>query len=394
MRAHRGNMCSATLEFLAANVISSIIELGVYPKLSDCKRFVNLDYDQIEAKNGHTVVEECRGLVISKPHGETFSDDLMEKGEFQIVARPMRRFYHFESAFAPSLEVSSVFVMEKLDGSCIKVWWNPFDNEWRIGTRGTSTANIKIGGMHKDSEFTFTTLFKQVVKDFELFTQELDKTKTYVFELCSLYNQVVVAYPESFITLLAVIETAIGKEENIWNLPDSQFYNKVKRFSLSSKEEMFKFLLEQDPSKFEGFVLMDKHHNRAKCKHPGYENLNGLKTALNSYRNILSLILMGKLDDVLPLVSGEIEKECLRLQEAVRVFIHNGEHVWLNAPKFESRKDFALWCKENKLNISLFVLLYEKKVESFKDAVVNNPKTRQPNGEYSSTFLDGLYNAI
>ncbi len=386
-------MCSATLEFLKSNKLSDLISVGVYPKLTACKRFVNLDYDQIEAKNGHVLVEECRGLVLRKKNHEVFNEDFSDSGEFIVCARPMKRFYHYDSGFAPKLDIESSYVMEKLDGSCIKVWWNNIDNVFNIGTRGTAIADVNIGGMHKESSHTFTTLFQEIVGNWEEFCSTLDKSKTYVFELCSLSNQVVVAYYEPFISLLAVIETATGKEENIWDLPPSKFYKPVKRFNLSSKEEMFDFLLNQDPSKFEGFVLMDKSFNRAKCKHPGYDNLNGLKNALSSYRNVLSLILLGKIDDILPILHGEMLEECLKQQEKMRVFINENEKIWSeNKGKFSTRKDFAIWCQKNKLDISFYSKLYENKVSTFKDAVVESGKG--PDKSYIPSFLDKLYSTL
>ena len=153
---------------------------------------------------------------------------------------------------------------------------------------------------------------------------------------------------------------------------------------------MFKFLLEQDPSLFEGFVLMDQNFNRAKCKHPGYEALNGMKSALSSYRNILTLILMGKIDDILPILQGSILEECLKQQENIRTYIHTNEEIWAkNKGSFETRKDFAMWCNKNKLEISFYSKLFDGKVLTFKDAVVESGKN--VDGSYMPSYLDRLY---
>jgi len=138
---------------------------------------------------------------------------------------------------------------------------------------------------------------------------------------------------------------------------------------------------------------MDKSFNRAKCKHPGYDNLNGLKNALSSYRNVLSLILLGKIDDILPILHGEMLEECLKQQEKMRVFINENEKIWSeNKGKFSTRKDFAIWCQKNKLDISFYSKLYENKVSTFKDAVVESGKG--PDKSYIPSFLDKLYSTL
>lgn len=384
---------SPTLNHLLSNPLNSLVLRGVYPSLDSTKKFCNLDYDQIEAKNGDPIVEECRGLVIQKPDGSEFKSDFSDFGEFVVCCRPMKRFYNYGTEAAAVLDYTKVFYMEKLDGSCTKVWWDSINGEWAIGTRGTAKANTKIGGMHKESEFTFTTLFKSIVKDFAEFTKELDKEYTYLFELCSLWNQVVVIHPEPFISLLAVINTRTGQELNIWELPESKFYSKVKRYEISTFEEVFSYFDKADPSKFEGFVVMDGEFNRIKVKHPGYNSLNALRVSLSSTRNIINLILLGTVDDAIGLVTGEVKKEIERLVAATSDYIRENEEVWMDLKsKGLSRKDFAILCQERKLPMSWFMNLYSGKYSTFKDSFILSGKTKQ--GTYSDSYLDTIYSMV
>lgn len=384
---------SPTLNHLLSNPISSLTLRGVYPTLDNSKKFCNLDYDQIEAKSGDQIVEECRGLVICKPDGSEFKSDFSDFGEFIVCCRPMKRFYNYGTGGAAVLDYTKVYYMEKLDGSCTKVWWDHINSEWVIGTRGTAKAHVKIGGMHKDSEFTFTTLFKTIVKDFSSFVQELDKEYTYLFELCSQWNQVVVNYPEAFISLLAVIHTKTGQEKNIWNLPESTFYSKVKRYEISTFEEIFSFLEKVDPTKFEGFVVMDDEFNRIKVKHPGYNSLNAMRVSFVSTRNIVESILLGTIDDAMCVVSPSIKEDCEKIIQQVSDYIRENEEVWQELKtKGLSRKEFAVLCQERELPLSWFMNLYVGKFESFKDAFVLAGKTKQ--GTYSDSYLDTIYSLV
>jgi hypothetical protein len=381
---------SPTLNFLLSNPLNSLIYRGVYPTLDSTKKFCNLNYDQIEAKNGDSIVEECRGLVIRKPDGSEFSSDLSDSGEFVICCRPIKRFYNYGTEFASILDYSKVYYMEKLDGSFVKVWWDSIHNEWAIGTRGAAKANIKISGMHNKSEFTFTTLFKSIVKDFAEFKKELDKEYTYMFELCSIWNQVVIIHPEPFISLLAVVNSTTGQELNIWELPESKFYSKVKTYDFSSFEEVFSWFEKTDPSKFEGFVVMDKNFNRIKVKHPGYNTLNALRASLSSTRNILNLILLETIDDAVPIVTEDIKKEIEKLRDATSEYIRKNEEIWMSIKsKNLSRKEFALLCQEKNLPLSLFMNLYSGKYLTFKDSFILSGRTKQ--GTYSDSYLDTIY---
>jgi len=382
---------SSTLNFLLSNPLNSLMSRGVYPTLDSTKKFCNLNYDQIEAKNGDPIVEECRGLVIRKPDGYEFSSDLSDSGEFVICCRPIRRFYNYGTEFASVLDYSKVYYMEKLDGSFVKVWWDSINNEWAIGTRGAAKANIKISGMHTKSEFTFTTLFKSIVKDFTEFTKELDKEYTYLFELCSPWNQVVVMHTKPFISLIAVVNTTTGQELNIWELSESKFYSKVKTYEFSAFEEVFSWFEKTDPSKFEGFVVMDKNFNRIKVKHPRYNTLNALRASLStSTRSILNLILLGTIDDVVTIVSEDIKNQIETLRTAISEYIRKNEEIWMSVKsKNLSRKEFALFCQEKNLPLPLFMNLYSGKYLTFKDSFILSGQTKQ--GTYTDSYLDTIY---
>lgn len=313
------------------------------------------------------------------------------------MCRPMKRFYNHGTEHAAKINLHDAAFMLKLDGSCIKVWWDSINEQWSVGTRGMAKAHTKIGGLHMESGFTFTTLFKRAVggdQKFDEFCLELDKNNTYVFELCSPYNKVVVPYPNTFITILAVIETQTGKEFNIWGLPQSKFYLPVERFDLASAEAMLEFINAQNPAHFEGLVMLDlSNHNRVKVKHPGYLAIASVRDSMSSPRNVMELILLDKIDDAIPLLEGEVLEFAKTLQVQTANFLQKNEQVWLElkAKGLPSRKDFALYCQAQGLELSLFMNLWTGTYQSFKDSFV---KSGLKAVKYGSSYLDKMLGLV
>src|SRR5690349_21549991 len=100
------------VEHLRQNPLSSLGALGIKARWSGQNpRKVTLNYDQIEAVDGHLLVNHCRGLVLRQLEGEPG-----EAGHYEVLARPFLRFYNLGSAHAPALDWATAEFQEKLDG--------------------------------------------------------------------------------------------------------------------------------------------------------------------------------------------------------------------------------------------------------------------------------------
>lgn len=178
----------------------------------------SLNYDQIEAKNGDPIAECCRGLVI-RPIKHDAIDSCYNGavGEVEVLAWPMNRFYNAGTPAGDVVDWSDpgLVVSEKIDGTCCILYWDPQYVQWCVATRSVPDADVVIKNgdvVHGDMTFSklFWVAYNNTVKDSDgkiigIENVGLNKEFTYVFELTSRYNRVVVDYDEPKITLLACV---------------------------------------------------------------------------------------------------------------------------------------------------------------------------------------------
>src|SRR5579863_220361 len=131
-----------------------------------------LNYDQILTKSGDPVAEQCRGMVV-RPHElprltqtdrKTGLIDWKNKqvGPIDVLAWPMNRFYNHGDAAAANIDWShpSLKVYEKVDDTCIILYWDPLHDKWHCGTRSVPEADLPIQVGHMEiGDMTFSQLF-------------------------------------------------------------------------------------------------------------------------------------------------------------------------------------------------------------------------------------------
>jgi uncharacterized membrane protein len=217
---------------------------------------VILNYDQIESPKMEKIVCECRGLVL---------DTL----DYSIIAGCMERFFNIGEAE----EITKHFVWDKdvdarvkEDGSIITLFWCKYTNTWMVKTRG-SWADMPIG----DNLPCWDELVFSLLKvDLNNFQHKL----SYVFELCSLFNQVVRLYPEPKLFLLTVIHPD-NVECSAEGCSDFALVYRLERpakIDLSNEQEVRAYIqkLEEEDATNEGIVVRDKNGLRMKVKSATY----------------------------------------------------------------------------------------------------------------------------
>lgn len=298
-----------------------------------------LNYDMIDARPGDSVSEQCRGLVI-RPKLNLFgrgTDEWKDVviGEFDVLARPMDRFYNHGDPHAVEIDWShpSLKVYEKVDGTCIIMYWDPLHDKWHTGTRSVPEADLPIQVGHLAiGDTTFSGLFWTALEGmYDKGTQDgsysfegwirntFDKSLTYVFELVSPYNQIVVTYPEPLVYLLAVRRTVTGEEIPIEDI----VLEHVKRpqvWSINDVTALATFVDQAEPSKLEGAVVcvqVGDSFKREKVKNKTYVLAHKAKdTVMSSERNALECVILEKVDDIVPLVPRDVGDKLLRMQYA------------------------------------------------------------------------------
>ena len=157
-------------------------------------------------------------------------------GDISVVAWPMNRFYNHGDPTAANIDWNDnrLRVYEKLDGTMCVLYWDHVCDRWHVATRSVPEADVPINkgnivvGDITFSELFFIALHKTLLEysttscsasvqcdsnvnrfvvnqspEVSLFLSTLNKGITYVFELTSPHNHVVVKYEEPRVTLLA-----------------------------------------------------------------------------------------------------------------------------------------------------------------------------------------------
>ena len=138
--------------------------------------FILFKYDTVYSDFSLDIVKEARGVILK--------EDTLE-----IVCYPFTKFFNVDEENADKIDWDSAIVQEKIDGSLIKVWF--CDRRWRISTNGMIDA-FKAPLSTDVFCKTFGELFMETF-DTDYFSV-MDKDYTYMFELVSPYNRIVVPY--------------------------------------------------------------------------------------------------------------------------------------------------------------------------------------------------------
>jgi len=362
-------------------------EHGVYARVGVGGHKVSMNYDQIEAKDGNPIVEECRGLVLGHKSGKPV-DMAGIVGALDIFALPMRRFYNFGQGHAASVDLNNpnTRFFEKLDGTLCVLYYDRILRDWCVATRSVADADLPMDGFGNQ---TFASLFWKAFKASGGDISTLDYAKgqhTFCFELCCPDNQVVVYYPDYKVYLLAARENSTGDEMSPEGWARQIGVGVCPSYRFGSTAEMLEFVSSRDPSKHEGIVVCDTGYNRVKVKNANYMALSKIKdSVVKSPRAVLEIILHGKEDDVMPLVPAHIQEEIHKTKDKLARLIVSvdEEYVRLYHP---DRKTFALGIQANSGWMAPHMARWTGKAQGCKDWILSNKK----NGTWADGFLDSI----
>ena len=158
------------------------------------------DYDQIKSKRFAPEVDFFRGVIFKNN---------------QILCLPYVRSYNLQedvNSFKENMSEYQYIIEEKVDGSLIKVYQDE-NGKWMIATRSTSEANNEIWTddlLSTVQKTTYKELFlKTAGLTYDQFSDWCNKVAgpehkdftgfTFLFELCTKLNKVVIDYPEDCI---------------------------------------------------------------------------------------------------------------------------------------------------------------------------------------------------
>ena len=263
---------------LASNPVSSLEELGIFARWSDKNpRKVSLNYDQIEAKDGHPLVDGCRGLVVRQDHDGPRGSP----GAYSVLARPFTRFYNLGSGHAADIDWSTAAFEEKLDGTLCIVYLDPDLDDFCVATRSVPDADVP-----NSEGVTFAELFWRHSGASDV--GGYDAECTYLYELTGPGNQIGVPYDAWGTTLLARIDNATGVETP----------GDAPRHRFETLAEAQDWLGRQPGHAIEGFIVRDGAGRRVKVKSAQYLAIAKVMTAAGSDVSLTQIVLSGTADDV------------------------------------------------------------------------------------------------
>lgn len=279
-------MSNALLEYLATHD-NWEAELASEPYnlfIRNSEQYPNLRlfmYNQIKSDMRDAVVQKARGIII-------------DIDAMVVVCHPFDKFFNYNDERAHSIDWSTAAIQEKVDGSIMKLYF--YDGDWQIATNGTIDATkTELPTPAPGGIATFGDLFYQTMLRYPEFdVDELDTHFTYIFELTSPYNRVVVPHSESALTLIGIRNNDTGEETMIdIGIP------RPKQYRFSSFDDMLAASQEL-PFDDEGYVVVDGNWNRVKVKSPAYLQVHHLADNGNvSKDRILTLIRTGEDEEFL-----------------------------------------------------------------------------------------------
>ena len=302
-------------------------------------KYLILSYKFLSCDFNDPVIRACRGVILKK-----------ENNLFRIVCAPFVKFSYGREEWEKPIDWNSAKVRDKIDGCLMKAW---FDGGWHLSTNNVIDAfKAHLGDERAAS--SFGELFELTINEkFETWAERLlDRNFTYMFELASPYNRVVILYKESKVWYLSRRNMITLKEDDsdIDGLERPKLYNLT---NINDTLKVVKSMIDE-----EGVVVYDRDFNRIKVKSDSYLVNHGLAhNNIITFNVVIDMIMNKSIDDYLAYF-GDATGYITNILKTLKLAIDKLENTWYNLIKSEadklSPKEFALKVRDIKANDYLF----------------------------------------
>ena len=322
-------------------VVKYIKEHGIEKTILDFKlktkvyeNKILLKYDQLVSPTLMALPEmqDCRGLIL-------------DRNDFSVMSMAFRKFFNSEEGNAHKIDWSTAYVLEKLDGSMMQVYWDKYQEKWFAATSGTAEGE---GEVNNKMGTTFNELFwKTVTEKYNFNPSQLNKDFCFVFELTTPYNIVVKPHGESSVALLTArnVRTLeeVSREEllnigSVLNVPVVKSYD-LNQGNIGALLRTFENMVWHD----EGYVVCDANFNRVKVKNPAYVAVHHLK-GKSAEHNILTIVKSNEIEEFASTFPDR-KDELYKLKENYDKLINKLNLVWA---ELETRKPKNIMPAEKK----------------------------------------------
>jgi len=333
-----------------------LIEKPYAIKIVEDEHFMLFKYSQINSDFTNELVRECRGIIL-------------DKVDWSVACHPFHKFGNYGESYVPEIDWKSASTQEKKDGSLIKAWWNKYENYWQISTNGTidaKTAELQFTNGYGIASFYDLVIFTLNRMDQRHITHSMIKEFTYLFELCTPLNKVVVPHKDYKLYHLATKNNETGREiELILGL-----IPKPLRYPLTTLDECVASANEL-PFSEEGYVIVDKDLNRVKIKGLKYLQVHRLKgEGQFTQKRALDIVRMNEQSEVL-VYYPEFIPVFEEITILFNIFIQKVEEDLVNCSLYlmKDRKTFASWVNKNCILPSSCFSFYDGKITTTSQAI-------------------------
>ena len=317
-----------------------------------------LKYNMILSDMSLREVREARGSIFRQN----------EEGHWVCVCYPFDKFFNYGEPYSAvnNIDWETASVQQKVDGSLIKFFWDY--GGWIISTNGAIDAFKAICG-----DTTYGDLVQKVIDRIPNFLKHLDPNYTYMFELTSPYNHIVVRYEGINLWYLGRRNILNYEEDregfDVEGILHPQIYP---HHSLAECIAAAHKMGDDE----EGYVVCDAHYNRIKIKGDEYLALhkmrgNGPLTVLR----VVEMYQQGTLDDFVayyPEFKDFIDDVVQRIRYYIEVCETAFKVVSGVVGAMGNRRDFAMYANTYKPIIRSYLYArLDNKVKNSNDYLMN-----------------------
>ena len=309
-----------------------------------------LKYNQILSDMGLREVQEARGSIFRR-----------EGEQWICVCYPFDKFFNYGESHSAvdKIDWSTASVQQKIDGSLMKIWYDR--DEWHISTNGTIDAYKAQCG-----DKNYGILFSDAIYDMPDFWYALDPEFTYMFELTSPYNRIVISYEGTHIWYLGRRHTRSELEDT--KIPEIEGLQIPRRFAHKTLADCIAAAHKMGDDE-EGYVVCDANFNRIKIKGDEYLALHKMRG--NGPLTVLRVIEMWQEDSLDDFVAyyPEYKEFVESITGDIYHMIQSAENAYNTISNYEDvreRRDFARYA--NSYIPPLRAYLYAKLDKKISDA--------------------------
>eukprot|EP01059_Diplonema_ambulator_P019290 TRINITY_DN3230_c0_g1_i1.p1 TRINITY_DN3230_c0_g1~~TRINITY_DN3230_c0_g1_i1.p1 ORF type:complete len:532 (+),score=128.81 TRINITY_DN3230_c0_g1_i1:56-1597(+) len=223
----------------------------------DHPNLVCLHYTQNKSKMKHTVVQECRGIVLDEEDG------------WRAVCFPYEKFFNYKEKEAAKVQWgSSCKIFPKLDGSIATLYW--YKDEWHV-----ASSTLPDGSGPLIPGLSFSDVFWDVWKAVGYQYPDPQSGMCFMFEMLDPRHKIICDIARQDLVLHGVRRLACFTEIDHEPVAQSYGWRYTEPIThLETLEHCVDAAALMNPKKEEGYVVRDHAFRRVKVKSPAYVNLS------------------------------------------------------------------------------------------------------------------------